>query len=253
MNDNISSFFLLNLIELKTNILKLNCIIVDDEEIDRLTVLSYAKRFPILNVLGTFCNAEDALDFISKNQVDVLFLDIDLPDLSGVELRKNAEKVPVCVFITSHPEYAVESFEVETLDFIVKPVKFERFEQTIRRMTEFMELRLKADLFEASIGGDSIYIKEGYEQTKVKLHDILYIEALKDYSLLITTEKRHCVLANIGTLLKEINFTSFIRVHRSFAVQKDYIQKICSHEIILHNNVVIPIGRSFKENLHFLV
>lgn len=233
--------------------MKLNCIIVDDDEIDRLTVLSYAKRFPILNVLGSFSNAEDALEVIRNNKVEVLFLDIDLPGESGVALRKNAAEVPACIFITSHPEFAVESFELDTLDFIVKPIKMDRFESAMRRLVEFMEIRQKADLFESSIGGDVIYIKEGHEQTKVKLHDILYIEALKDYSLMITKQKRHCVLASIGNLLKENHFQSFTRVHRSFAVQKDYIQKICSHEIILHNNVVIPIGRSFKDNLHFLV
>jgi len=233
--------------------LKLNCIIVDDSEIDRLTVVAYAKKFPALNVVGVFASAEDALEFISRESVDVLFLDIDLEGSCGVDLRKKAPEIPCCIFITSHPEYAVESFEVETLDFIVKPIKYERFEQAVRRLTEFMELRLKADLFEASIGGDSIYIKEGHEQTKVKLHDILYIEALKDYSLLITEEKRHCVLANIGALLKEFNFKSFIRVHRSFAVQKQYVQKISSNELILHNNTTIPIGRTFKENLNLFL
>ena len=233
--------------------MKLNCIIVDDDEIDRLTVLSYAKRFPILNVLGSFSNAEDALEVIRNNKVEVLFLDIDLPGESGVALRKNAAEVPACIFITSHPEFAVESFELDTLDFIVKPIKMDRFESAVRRLVEFMEIRQKADLFESSIGGDVIYIKEGHEQTKVKLHDILYIEALKDYSLMITKQKRHCVLASIGNLLKENHFQSFIRVHRSFAVQKQFIAKINAHDLILNNQDVIPIGRSFKENLDFLV
>lgn len=233
--------------------MKLNCVIVDDSEIDRLTVVAYAKKFPVLNIAGVFSCAEDALLFISRETVDVLFLDIDLDGSSGVDLRRIVPEIPCCIFITSHPEFAVESFELETLDFIVKPINYTRFEQAIRRLTEFMELRLKADLFESSIGGDSVYIKVGHEQTKIKLHDILYIEALKDYSLLITREKRHCVLANIGTLLKQVNFKSFIRVHRSFAVQKQYVQKIGSQELILHNNVVIPIGRSFKENLNLFL
>lgn len=113
-----------------------------------------------------------------------------------------------------------------------------------------MEIKLKASLFEASIGGDTIYIKEGHEQTKVKLHEILYLEALKDYTLIITDKKRHCVLSSIGNLLKEDHFQSFIRIHRSFAVQKQFIQKINSTEIILNNNISIPVGRSYKENLN---
>ncbi|WP_291151363.1 LytR/AlgR family response regulator transcription factor [Flavobacterium sp. UBA7680] len=231
---------------------KYSCIIVDDDEIDRLTVLSFAKKFPILDILGVFDSAEDALPFIEEKKVDILFLDIDMPDLNGIEFRKQALEIPVCVFITAHPEHAVESFQIETLDFIVKPLKLDRFTQTVSRIEEFMEIKLKASLFEASIGGDTIYIKEGHDQTKVKLHEILYLEALKDYTLIITDKKRHCVLSSIGNLLKEDHFQSFIRIHRSYAVQKQFIQKMNSTEIILNNNVVIPVGRSYKENLNLI-
>lgn len=229
---------------------KYTCIIIDDDEIDRLTVLSFAKKFAILDILGVFESAEEALPFIEKEKVDILFLDIDMPGLSGIEFRKKTLEIPVCIFITAHPEHAVESFEIETLDFIVKPLKLDRFAQTVSRIEEFMEIKLKASLFEASIGGDTIYIKEGHEQTKVKLHEILYLEALKDYTLVITDKKRHCVLSSIGNLLKEDHFQSFIRIHRSFAVQKQFIQKINSTEIILNNNITIPVGRSYKENLN---
>ncbi|AWK03968.1 DNA-binding response regulator [Flavobacterium crocinum] len=231
---------------------KYSCIIVDDDEIDRLTVVSYAKKFPVLDILGIFESAEEAVPFLEKQKVDILFLDIDMPGLNGIEFRKQALEVPVCVFITAHPEHAVESFQIETLDFIVKPLKLDRFTQTINRIEEFMEIKLKASLFEASIGGDTIYIKEGHEQTKVKLHEILYLEALKDYTLVVTERKRHCVLSSIGNLLKEDHFQSFVRIHRSYAVQKQYVQKINSTEIILNNEAVIPIGRSYKENLNLI-
>lgn len=229
---------------------KLQCIIVDDDEIDRLTVLSYAKKFPQLQVIGAFASANEALLILQKNNIDVLFLDIDMPQESGLELRRKASDIPVCIFITAHPEHAIESFELDTLDFIVKPLKLDRFSQTIKRIEEFMEIRQKALLFESSIGGDTIYIKEGHEQTKVKLHDILYLEALKDYTLIVTSQKRHCVLSSIGTVLKENHFQSFIRTHRSFAVQKQFIQKISATEIVLNSGVSIPIGRSYKDNLN---
>lgn len=231
---------------------KYTCIIVDDDEIDRLTAISYAKKFPVLDILGVFESAEDAVPFLEKEKIDILFLDIDMPGLNGIEFRKQTLEIPVCVFITAHPEHAVESFQIETLDFIVKPLKLDRFTQTVNRIEEFMEIKLKASLFEASIGGDTIYIKEGHEQTKVKLHEILYLEALKDYTLVVTERKRHCVLSSIGNLLKEDHFQSFVRIHRSYAVQKQYVQKINSTEIILNNNAVIPIGRSYKENLNLI-
>lgn len=232
---------------------QLNCIIIDDDEIDRLTVVSYAKRFPLLKIQGVFSSAEAALPLLDSMELDVLFLDIDMPNLNGIEFRKKAAHVPVCIFITAHPEHAVESFEVETLDFIVKPIRLDRFTQTVARIEDYMELKIKASLFESSIGGDSIYIKEGHEQTKVKLHDILYLEALKDYTKIITTQKKHCVLSSIGNLLKESNFNSFIRIHRSYAVQKQFIKIIGTQEITLNNNIQLPVGRSFKDNLTIIL
>ncbi len=228
-----------------------NCIIIDDDEIDRLTVVSFAKRFPLLTIKGVFENAEDALLFLEKEKIDILFLDIDMPSLNGLDFRKKTIEIPVCIYITAHPEHAVESFELDTLDFIVKPIKIDRFTQTVSKIEDYMELKLKAQLFEATIGGDVIFIKEGHAETKVKLHDILYLEALKDYTKIVTSNKRHCVLTSIGNLLKEPYFQSFIRTHRSFAVQKQYIEKKMTNEILLHNGMLIPIGRSYKENLNF--
>lgn len=227
-----------------------DCIIVDDEEIDRLAVLSYAKRFPVLNIVGIFDSAEKAIAFLSLNSVDVAFLDIELEGASGLELRRKALEIPVCVFISSHSESAAETFELQTLDFIVKPFKFPRFEQMMQRLVEFMEIRTKASLFESSIGGDTVYVKTGHDQVKVKLHEILYLEALKNYTILVTENKRHCVLSNLGEILNEEKFNSFLRVHRSYAVQKQYIQKIGSQEVELNNGSTIPIGRSFKNNLN---
>lgn len=226
-----------------------NCIIVDDDEMDRLVVVSYAKRFSNLNIVGVFDTAEKALTFLETNTIEIAFLDIEMPGASGIELRQKALEVPVCVFISSHTESAAETFELQTLDFIVKPFKFPRFEQTIKRIEEFMEVRLKASLFESAIGGDVVYVKTGHDQIKVKLHEILYLEALKNYTILVTEEKRHCVLSNLGEILQEEKFQSFIRIHRSFAVQKQFIQKIGSQEIELKNNVSIPIGRSYKGSI----
>lgn len=228
-----------------------SCIIIDDDEIDRLTVVSYAKRFPNLKIIGVFENAEDALPLLEKEKIDILFLDIDMPSLNGLDFRKKAMQVPVCIYITAHPEHAVESFELDTLDFIVKPIKIDRFTQTMSKIEDYMELKHKAQLFESTIGGDVIYIKEGHAETKVKLHDILYLEALKDYTKIVTSTKRHCVLTSIGNLLKEPYFQSFVRIHRSFAVQKQYIEKKMTNELLLNNGALIPIGRSYKDNLSF--
>jgi two-component system, LytTR family, response regulator len=232
---------------------KWNCIIVDDEDIDRLMILSFAKRFPNLHICGTFQSSQDALAFLETASVDILFLDIDMPGTNGLEFRKKTLEIPVCIYITGHDEYAVASFELETLDFIVKPIKFDRFEKAMLRVEQFMEMKHKATLFEMSFGNDTITIKEGTEQIKIKLFDILYLEALKDYTFIVTSKKKHCIWSNIGTTLKQDLFRNFIRIHRSYAVQKQFVANKTATKIFLNNGVEIPIGRSYKDNLDFIL
>ena len=229
------------------------CIIVDDDEIDRLRIMSLVKKFASIRLLAAFENADDALLYLEKESVDILFLDIEMSGTTGIDLRKKAKQVPVCIFVTSYPEHAVESFELDTLDFIVKPINLHRFEQTIKRIEEYMQIRQKANLFESTLGGEAIFIKDGHNQIKIHLHDILYLEALKDYTMLVTNDKRHCILLNIGKLLNENKFNNFVRIHRSFAVQKHFVSKISTQHLELHNQISLPIGRSFKENITSLI
>ncbi len=232
--------------------MKLNCVVVDDDELDRLMVLSCLKNYPEISVVEVFSSSLEALEFLEVNPVDILFLDIDMPEMSGIELRKRISQAAICVFITSYPEHAVESFEVEALDFLVKPLKADRFKLTIERIHDYLEIRQKAALFESSLGGDTIVVKEGHNQIKIKLHSIRYLQAMKDYTLIFTTEKRHCVLGSLGNLLKETEFKSFARVHKSYAINPIYIERVASNEVILKNEQLIPLGRGYKETLNLL-
>lgn len=216
-------------------------------------VVSFAKRFPKQNIIGAYANANETLVVLDKQKIDILFLDIDMPRTNGLDLRKKAIEVPVCIYISSHPEYAVESFDLETLDFIVKPIKFDRFEKAMLRAEQFLEVNQKAKLFELSFGKDVINIKEGTEQYKINLFDILYLEALKDYTLLVTNQKKHCIWSNIGSLLKQETFRDFIRIHKSFAVQRQFVKKFTSQEVEMNNDALIPVGRSFKDNLNLFL
>ena len=229
------------------------CIIVDDETVDRLMVLSFAKRFPNLEVCGIFESANKALVFLEKNDVDILFLDIDMPGTNGLEFRKKTLETPICVFISGHAEHAADSFEVDTLDFIVKPLKFERFEKAMLRIEQFMEMKYKANLFEMSFGKDFISIKDGENIINIKLSEIIYLEALKDYTFIVTDKKKHCIYSNIGTILKQDLFKNFIRVHRSYAIQKQFIERKTALKIYLSDNIEIPIGRSYKESLNLIL
>jgi two-component system, LytTR family, response regulator len=228
-----------------------NCIILDDDPIDRLTTLSFVKKYSFLKVMGVYESVIEALQNADFQAIDIVFSDIDMPEMSGLELRRTINQIPACVFITAYPDYAAESFEVESLDFLVKPIKIERFELCVSRIEKYFELRKKAELFEHSLGGDTVFIKEGHEQIKVKLHDIIYLEGLKDYTRIITKGRKYAVLSSIGNLLIEPAFHSFVRIHRSYAVQANYIDKISTQQVHIQD-FTLPIGRSYKEVFHHL-
>jgi two-component system, LytTR family, response regulator len=225
-----------------------NCIIIDDDEIDRLTATAFAKKYPFLNIIGIYSSASEAFLAIKNQHIDILLSDIDMPDMSGLEFRAKMQHIPVCIFITAFPDYAAESFEVNAFDFLVKPIKAERFEQSMNRVQHYFEIKQKAELFEHSLGGNTIFIKDGHQQIKLNLHEIIYLEALKDYTRIITTTKKYSVLASIGNLLLENPFHSFLRIHRSFAVQPNYIDRISAQSIDIQG-FNLPIGRSYKEVL----
>ena len=225
-----------------------NCIIVDDNEIDRLTVQAAVKKIPFLQIVGIYDNAESALAEIEIKRPSVLFLDIDLPGMNGINLRAKIGKEQACIFIT----YALESFEQHALDFLLKPINAERFGFSMQRLQHFLEIQQKAIMFDLTLGADTIFIKDGNEQIKIKLGEIVYLEALKDYTTIVTEQKKYHVLLNIGNLLKEKAFETFIRIHRSYAVQKHFIQKISTQQIMVQN-IALPIGRSYKESVGLLL
>jgi two-component system, LytTR family, response regulator len=229
-----------------------NCIIVDDNEIDRLTLASFVRKHPFIQITGIFESATRALAFALSNQPDILFLDIDMPEINGIDIRKNLAQVPACIFVTSHPEYAVEGFETAALDFLVKPLRAERFEKAMERLQHFLEIHFKAELLDFTLGDDTLFIKDGHDNIKLQLHEIIYLEALKDYTGIVTRNKKYCVLTLLGSLLKEKSFQSFIRIHRSYAVQKHFINKITPKEILV-NDTFLPIGRSYRETVEKLV
>jgi two-component system, LytTR family, response regulator len=224
-------------------------IIVDDEEIDRLTLRSMLQKHPQFEMVGCFSDCESAENFLRQEKADVIFLDIDIDGESGLELRKKLNDDLVCVFVTSHPEYALEGFELEALDFVVKPIRKERFEQTLQKIGSYLETKEKAQQFDVLYGDQMLIIKEGHDQIKIQLRDILYLEALKDYTLVVTAHKKHCILSNIGNLLKQDGFSEFIRIHRSYAVAKSEISKIGAQAIKTMSGLELPVGRSYKTNL----
>jgi DNA-binding LytR/AlgR family response regulator len=228
------------------------CFIIDDNELDRLTILSYARKYSFLDIDGVFSSARQALDLARSSPPDILLLDIDMPGINGLDLRKQLQQVPACIFVTSHPEFALESYETSALDFLVKPLKADRFERAMGRLQRFLEIHFKAGLLDYTLGEDTLFIKDGHNHIKLQLYDIIYLEALKDYTGIITRQKKYCVLSPLGHMLKEKSFQNFIRVHRSYAVQKHFIDKITPKEVMV-GGISLPIGRSYKDAISFTI
>lgn len=224
------------------------CIIVEDTLADRDLLTHYVQKEPTLKLEHAFANAVEALSFLRTAQPPVLFLDIDMPVLNGMELFKNLDYNPLCVFVTAHSEYALESYEAHAFDFILKPVTEGRFGQTVRRLNEYLQLRQRADLYDTTFEKESILLKEGVENHRVLLHDILYIEALKDYSKVVTARKKYITLSKLKHFVDKLPPEDFIRIHRSYAVAKSKVSAFNRDEVTVDKEV-LPIGKTYRQEV----
>lgn len=226
-------------------------IIVDDNEADRIMTKILLSQYTGFSLLKTYENPLKAIEDQPILSPDIAFIDIDMPELNGIELRKRLESLEICIFVTSHPEFALEGFELAAFDYIVKPLSRDRLVKTMDRLTYYFEIKQKAHLLDHALGGDHIVIKDGNQNIRIPTHKILYLEAYKDYTKIVTREKSHCILSNLGKLLQEDTFASFVRIHKSFAVQKNMVDKASSKEVSIQG-IILPVGRSFKSNISAL-
>lgn len=228
----------------------IRCMIIDDDELDRLVLQHYIKQYENIEIVASFDSAEKAIPYLEL-PIDLLITETNLKGMSGLEFRKLAHKIPACIFVSSHPELAACVFEINTLDFITKPLTSERFHYSMQRLLDFFKIKEKCECYDAIIGQEFIKIKESGNISQIRKADILYLEALKDYTRIITLEKKHCILDSLGNLLHKSFFDSFVRIHRSYAVPKHLIRGKNCHEIELIHHIKLPIGRTYKNNLSF--
>ncbi|WP_172281933.1 LytR/AlgR family response regulator transcription factor [Chryseobacterium sp. LAM-KRS1] len=231
-------------------IANIKCMIIDDDELDRLVLQHHINQYDNIEIVASFDSAEKAIPYLDL-PVDVLFIETKLPGMSGIEFCKLAYKIPICIFMSSHCEFAAEAFELDILDFIKKPLKTDRIHHSLQKLLDFLEMKEKSECLDILLGENTIKIKEGSTILQIKITDILYLEALKDYTRIVTSEKKHCILDSLGNLLHQNHFDSFVRIHRSYAVPKYLIRSKTSHEVELTHKIKLPIGRSYKDNLAF--
>lgn len=224
--------------------------LIDDDEIDLSATEAQASRYPFLQKIASCSQPLEAFELINRFHPDIVFADIEMPGITGVELvRSLAGKVPAPVFITSHPEYALEGYEMDIFDYLLKPISSDRFEKCVHRLQEFFALRHKAFAWEKEQEGGSIVIKQGHEKISLRMQDILYLEAMKDYTKILTPTRQYLVLSTLTGMCEILPVEKFIRVHRSYVVNRDKATAIKGNKIILDNHE-LPVGKLYKNNLN---
>jgi len=230
----------------------IKCAIVDDEPLAVELLASYVKKIPFLELCGKYSNATDALHGIGQTPVDLLFLDIQMPELNGLELSRMVPDGTRIVFTTAFNQYAVDGFRANALDYLLKPISYADFMEACNRALQWFQLMHSSEQSSTPVKTEdeprSIFVKSEYKLLQINLEDIRYIEGLKDYVKIYTEQSPHPILSlmNMKAIEQMLPSSRFIRVHRSFIVQKSKIREIERNRIVF-GDVYIPIGDSYKQ------
>lgn len=226
----------------------MTCAIIDDEPLAAELLASYAKKTTFLELVGTYNNAIDAMRVIRTTPVDLLFLDIQMPELSGLEFATILSPKTMIVFTTAFDRYAVESYKVNAVDYLLKPISYESFLHAANKALQLAETQNKQT--RTKQGDRFFYVKSEYKLIRIMMDDILYIEGLKDYVKirLSSTQKSVSCLMNMKTLEDYLPRPEFLRVHRSYIVNMKKVEAI-DHLRIVFGDTLIPISDSYKDNV----
>lgn len=224
----------------------MTAIAIDDEPIALEVVKSHAAKVPFLDLHATFTNAFKAAEFLQKERVDILFLDIKMPDISGMEFLKCLSNPPMVIFTTAYSAHAVQSFELDAVDYLLKPFSLPRFLKACNKAQELLLLRNKYPDNDSPL---FIFIKSGYEQIRINLSEILYVESAGNYMNFILREKKIISRLSMQETLDILPKEKFIRIHRSFIIAIDKIEKTDRRQVWI-NGISIPIGNNYDEDLH---
>jgi DNA-binding LytR/AlgR family response regulator len=228
----------------------INCIIIDDEPLARKGLSEYIADIDFLNLTGEFDNALKATEQLSSGKVQLLFLDIQMPKITGLDFFKTLHHPPPVIFTTAYPQFALDGFELNALDYLVKPISFERFLKAAIRAKEFYEVR-QINMEEPKQGGqapDYFFIKAENKLVKIFFDEILFAEALQNYVVIHTKEKKHITYLTFKAVEEYLPATQFIKTHKSFIISVSKIENIDGN-IIQTGNHQIPVSRNFKDEV----
>lgn len=236
---------------------KINALVIDDEPVARKGIASYVEQTPFLHLTGTAKSALEANDFLRENAVDLLFLDIEMPDLTGVEFMRSLKNPPAVIFTTAYRDYATEGFELDAVDYLVKPISMQRFLKAANKALTLFEAKnttkntTRTPTTETT-NKDHFFIKSDGQYIKIKLDDVLYFESERDYIFIHTKEKRYMTLLTLKQLEQELPNEQFIRVHRSFIVSIEKVDLLEGNMIYIKDKR-IPVSRGMQESVFKLL
>ncbi|WP_067145728.1 LytR/AlgR family response regulator transcription factor [Pseudotamlana agarivorans] len=219
----------------------MTCIIIEDQPPAQRILKKYIDDVDFLSLEGVFSDAIKAMDFLKDNTVDLMFLDIHLPKISGIEFLKSSKPLPQVILTTAFSEYALESYELNVVDYLLKPFSFQRFFQAVSKVTP------KPTELSAQIPSE-IFIKSGYEHIKVVIDDILFIASDSDYTEIMTENKKYVSHEPLRHWIEVLPQDQFYRIHKSYILNIQKIKKLVSSTVYLQGDFKIPIGRVYKDN-----
>jgi DNA-binding LytR/AlgR family response regulator len=225
---------------------QLKCIAIDDEPLALEIIKKYVKEFPSLQLLETFEDAVSGAEFLKLNKVDILFIDIDMPDVTGIDLVRSLKEKPMIIFTTAYKNFAFDGFELDAVDYLLKPINLRRFESAVQKALDYS--RIKND--EGSASQESIFVHSEYRLIKIPVKDIEYIESMQDYIKIYLTgvEKPILTLMPLKNIIEKLPSDQFVRVHRSFVVAVKKVKSIHNRKIQLTRSEV-PVGNSYADTI----
>ena len=221
------------------------CMIVDDEPLAHTVLQSHIQKAGSLQIVKQCYSAEDARAYLAANPVDILFLDIEMPEETGIHLLQSLPQKPVTIFTTAYLHYSLEGFELGVIDYLVKPIRYERFERAVKRAIDFLQLlQLRSGVNDASDAG--LLIKTGNKKITVSRGSITHVQALKDYVIIYSEQAKYVVRSTMKEMEELLGAAAFIRVHKSFIIAKSKARFYSSNKIEF-SNFEIPVGRKYKK------
>ncbi len=237
--------------------MSLRCLIIDDEPLAHDVILAHLEDIPFLKVIGQCYRATDAFDFLNKNEIDLIFIDIRMPKLSGLDFIKTLSNKPIIIITSAFEEYALESFDLDVCDYLLKPFRFDRILKAANRALEIYQLRKPAQFIKPEsnkqIDDDYIAIKADKRHIIVKLNELQYLESLGNYVKVWKNTEFLLTARTLTSFEEQLPTTLFIRVHKSYIVNKKFVHYLEGNMINLKNNTQIPIGKNYKPTIKQLL